>query len=75
MTLTECVTKIENPTQEVEIWIPTCTHALHSTASVEARDSPGELRFIPNMIIQVAIELNRREVLRKKNSLIEKKTS
>ena len=73
MTLTEDFTKKENPTQETEIFLFTYTHALCSTASAEGNDPPGELRFIPNMIIQVAIELNQIEVLCKKCWLIEKK--
>ena len=61
--------------REVGILLSNCTWASRSTISIVTGKSPGHLSFNKDMIMQIAIDMNWSEMLRKKGKFAEKTTN
>ena len=60
----------ENPLCEVDVLLSSYTQALYSAVSAVTIKSPAQLAFGTDMIIQVAIETDQKEILDRKQAQI-----
>ena len=72
MIRTEDFKDIQNPTREVDVLLSSCAWALRSTANVATSNTPGQMVYGYDMIMQVAIKMNWNETLMKKQLQIKK---